>query len=98
MPKEADEYTEILGDLYSKTGQQHAQKLDIIKASHLYDKSLEISSDGLEERFNKIIKFLEQKAILTPHFLTIKTPKKSSKLKLLLKKRKNKILLENKIF
>jgi len=56
MPKEADEYTEILGDLYSKTGQQHAQKLDIIKASHLYDKSLEISSDGLEERFNKIIK------------------------------------------
>jgi len=56
MPKNADVYTEILGDLYSETGNQNSQKLDIIKASHLYDKNKEVSFEDLEEKFNKIIK------------------------------------------
>ncbi|WP_406684876.1 carboxypeptidase-like regulatory domain-containing protein [Seonamhaeicola sp. MEBiC1930] len=56
MPKEADDYTEILGDLYTKSYPEETQKLDIIKASHLYDKKKEVSFDGLEERFNDIFK------------------------------------------
>jgi len=56
MPKESDEYIEILSDLYSDTDQRDSVKLDIIKASHLYDKSKEVSVDDFEERFNAIMK------------------------------------------
>ncbi|MGB5418553.1 carboxypeptidase-like regulatory domain-containing protein [Algibacter sp.] len=56
LPKDADDYTEILADLYGKTGVVDAQKIDIIKASHLYDKSKELSFEGYEEKFNNIIK------------------------------------------
>lgn len=56
MPKNADDYTEILGELYTKSEPEEAQKLDIIKASHLYDKKKEVSFEGLEERFNTIFK------------------------------------------
>jgi len=53
MPKYADDYTEILGDFY---GNRNSQKLDIIKASHLYEKNKEISFQDIEEKFNSIIK------------------------------------------
>lgn len=56
MPKESDDYTEILADLYTKTYPEESKKLDIIKASHLYDKKKEVSFDGLEKRFNDIFK------------------------------------------
>lgn len=56
MPKQADDYTEILGDLYTKSYPEETQKLDIIKASHLYDKKMEVSFEGLEKRFNTIFK------------------------------------------
>ncbi|WP_248724116.1 carboxypeptidase-like regulatory domain-containing protein [Seonamhaeicola sp. ML3] len=56
MPKEADDYTELLGTLYTKTNPEEKHKLDIIKASHLYDKKKEVSFDGLEERFNTIFR------------------------------------------
>ena len=56
MPKEADDYTEILGELYTKSDLEETQKLDIIKASHLYDKKKEVSFEGLETRFNTIFK------------------------------------------
>ncbi len=56
MPKKADDYTEILGNLYTKSGEDESQKLDIIKACHLYDKNKQVSFDGLEERFNTIFK------------------------------------------
>jgi hypothetical protein len=56
MPKNTDDYTEILGNLYGKTGDDELQKLDIIKASHLYDKSKEITFEGFEEKFNTILK------------------------------------------
>ena len=56
LPKNYDEYTEILANLYDKSGAEDSKKLDIIKASHLYDKSKEISLDGYEEKFNQAIK------------------------------------------
>lgn len=56
MPKSASNYTEILGDLYEKPTPDSKQKLDIIKASNLYDKNNEINFDGLEEKFNNIFK------------------------------------------
>lgn len=56
VPKNADNYTELLADLYGKTGVNGSQKIDIIKASHLYDKNKEVSLEGFEEKFNTIIK------------------------------------------
>lgn len=56
MPKDADDYTEILADIYGKSGVNDSQKLDIIKTSHLYDKSKEVSFESFEEKFNTIIK------------------------------------------
>lgn len=56
MPKNADDYTEILGEMYTKSGEDGFRKLDIIKASHLYDKKKEVSFEGMEERFNTIFR------------------------------------------
>ncbi|MFD1615599.1 carboxypeptidase-like regulatory domain-containing protein [Gelatiniphilus marinus] len=56
MPKKSGNHTEILGDLYQKPIIKDALKLDIIKASNLYDKNNEISFEGLEEKFNNIFK------------------------------------------
>ncbi len=56
MPKSSDNYTEILGNLYEKPIPNNAQKLDIIKASNLYDKNNEITFEGLEEKFNAIFR------------------------------------------
>ncbi len=56
MPKNEDNYIGILADFYNKTGNKDFQKLDIIKASHLYDKSKDVSFENLEEKFNTIIK------------------------------------------
>ncbi len=56
IPKNNHDYTEILANLYGKMGVLDSQKLDIIKASHLYDKSSEISFEGYEKKFNEIIK------------------------------------------
>lgn len=54
-PKHNDFYTEILGDIYGQISDEKPQKLDIIKASQLYDKNNEITFEGFEERFNEII-------------------------------------------
>ncbi|WP_067147204.1 carboxypeptidase-like regulatory domain-containing protein [Pseudotamlana agarivorans] len=56
LPKNADDYTEILADIYGKSGIKSEQKLDIIKASHLYDKSNEVTFEAYEEKFNNILK------------------------------------------
>lgn len=56
LPKYSDSYTEILGNLYGKNMPGTETKLNIIKASELYDKSQEISMEAYEERFNEIIK------------------------------------------
>lgn len=55
VPKNNTYYTEVLGDLYGGDDNDE-QKLDLIKASELYDKSLELDFEKLEEKFNKIIK------------------------------------------
>jgi len=56
IPKQSDEYTEILADLYGKSGDEDNLKIDIIKASHLYDKNKEMSFDGYEKKLNSILK------------------------------------------
>jgi len=55
IPKNNTYYNEVLGDLYGGDDKDE-QKLDLIKASELYDKSLELDFEKLEEKFNKIIK------------------------------------------
>lgn len=55
MPKSNTYYTEVLGDFYtSSKAEEH--KLELIKASELYDKSLEFDTDKIDEKFNEIIK------------------------------------------
>ncbi len=55
VPKSNTYYTEVLGDFYGGIDTDE-QKLDLIKASELYDKSLELDFEVLEEKFNTIIK------------------------------------------
>ncbi|MCP4975826.1 MAG: carboxypeptidase-like regulatory domain-containing protein [Maribacter sp.] len=55
LPKKSSYYTEILCDLYVNN-EEDGQKMDLIKASELYDKSKELDYTKLEEKFNKIIK------------------------------------------
>ena len=56
MPKNSTYYTEVLGDLYTSSDDDDEHKLELIKASELYDKSLELDFEVLEEKFNKIAK------------------------------------------
>lgn len=55
IPQSNTYYTEVLGDLYGGNNEDDL-KLDLIKASELYDKSLELDFEVLEEKFNTIIK------------------------------------------
>lgn len=55
IPKKSSYYTEILCDLYGNY-EDDDQKIDIVKASELYDKSKELDYDALEKKFNEIIK------------------------------------------
>ena len=55
IPKNNSYYTEVLGDLYGNY-EDEEQKLNLIKASELYDKNMELDFNKLEEKFNSIIK------------------------------------------
>lgn len=55
IPKYNTVYNEALGDLYGGSDGDE-QKLDLIKASELYDKSMELDFEALEEKFNTIMK------------------------------------------
>mgnify|MGYP000710579187 CR=1 FL=1 len=55
IPRKDDSYTEILCDLYGDLTYSN-QKIDMIKACNLFDKSTELDLTSLEERFNAIIK------------------------------------------
>ncbi|EAR02546.1 carboxypeptidase-like regulatory domain-containing protein [Maribacter sp. HTCC2170] len=55
LPKQSSYYTEVLCDLYGNLDEGN-QKMDLIKASELYDKSKELDYTKLEEKFNEIIK------------------------------------------
>lgn len=67
-PRSNIQYYESLGDFYnSQTAEK--QKLDLIKASELYDKSLEFDFEVLEERLNEIVK----KNVKTDSYFKIKS-------------------------
>lgn len=55
VPKTDERYTEVLFDFYENRGSED-QKIDLIKASELYDKNSEMDLKALEDKFNKIIK------------------------------------------
>ena len=55
IPKKNDYYSEILCDLYGNH-EEGNQKINMIKASKLYDKNKDLGLTALEEKFNKIIK------------------------------------------
>ncbi|SIQ09984.1 carboxypeptidase-like regulatory domain-containing protein [Maribacter ulvicola] len=55
VPKNNSYYSEIVGDLYGNSSQE-LLKLDLLKASKLYDKSKELDAEKLEEKFNEILK------------------------------------------
>ena len=68
VPKSDTYYSEMLGDFYGNL-EEDSQKLSIIKASKLFDKSKELDYDQLEERFNDIIK----KNVKTDSYFKVKS-------------------------
>ena len=58
----------MLGDLYG-SGDADEQKLNLIKASELYDKNKDIDLENLEEKFNQIVK----KNIKTDSYFKVKS-------------------------
>ena len=68
IPKSNSFYTEILGDLYGNFNEE-TQKLNLIKASELYDKSKDLDLEKLEAKFNDIIK----KNVRTDSYFKIKS-------------------------
>ncbi|MEJ1221691.1 carboxypeptidase-like regulatory domain-containing protein [Sediminicola sp. 1XM1-17] len=55
VPKVDARYMEVLCDLYGNFEKEN-QKIDLIKASELYDKNSALDLEALEEKFNTIIK------------------------------------------
>lgn len=68
IPTNDTYYTEVLGDLYGNDDND-AQKLNLIKASELYDKKSRLDLENLEERFNEIIK----KNVKTDSYFKVKS-------------------------
>ncbi|MBP1839215.1 carboxypeptidase-like regulatory domain-containing protein [Formosa algae] len=59
IPLNSYQYTEILGDLYKNKLDKKADtivKLDILKASELYDKNNEMTFEAYEKKLNAIVK------------------------------------------
>lgn len=56
IPKNIDDHTEILAELYGKIGEQHPQKLEILKAAELIDRKNEVTFENYEKRFNDILR------------------------------------------
>lgn len=55
VPKYNPYYSEILGDLY-RGAETDSVKLDLLKASKLYDKSTELNEEKMDEKFNDILR------------------------------------------
>lgn len=53
VPKYNPHYSEVLGDLYSGV---ETSKLNLLKASKLYDKNTDFDEEKMEERFNDILR------------------------------------------
>ncbi|WP_159022557.1 carboxypeptidase-like regulatory domain-containing protein [Formosa sp. L2A11] len=59
IPLHSSQYTEVLGEFYKnklKTAEDTIIKLDIIKASELYDKNNEMTFEAYENKLNAILK------------------------------------------
>lgn len=56
VPRNTDQHTEVLGELYGKIKPSTPQKMAILKASRLYDKESEVTFENYEKRFNEIIR------------------------------------------
>jgi len=56
VPKTWDSHAEVLGEMYGKIEADQPQKLEIFKASYLYDKTNEITFENYEKRFNEIFR------------------------------------------
>ena len=56
VPRNTDDHTEVLGVLYGQIKKGQPQKMEVLKASRLYDKENEVTFENYEERFNQIIK------------------------------------------
>ena len=56
IPKNNGDHTELLAELYGKIESGHSQKIDVLKASRLYDESSEIDMEMYEKKFNAIFK------------------------------------------
>ena len=56
MPKNNSNHIEVLGEIYGKIDPEASQKMEILKACRLYDKSKDINLDNYEKRFNEIFK------------------------------------------
>jgi hypothetical protein len=56
LPKNYDNHAELLGDMYGKLEAGSPQKMDMYKATYLYDKKNEITFENYEERFNEIFR------------------------------------------
>lgn len=55
VPKRSEYYSEVLCDLYGNNEEDN-QKIKLIKASKLYDKSKQLDYTNIEEKFNDIIR------------------------------------------
>ena len=55
VPKDNSYYSEIVGDLYGNPSKE-LLKLNLLKASKLFDKSKELDAEKLEEKFNEILR------------------------------------------
>ncbi|WP_229724560.1 carboxypeptidase-like regulatory domain-containing protein [Winogradskyella forsetii] len=56
IPESIDNHTEILGELYGEISRGKPQKMEILKASRLFDKSTEVDLNNYAERLNGILK------------------------------------------
>ncbi len=56
IPRNTDDHTEILGELYGKIEASAPQKMEVLKASRLYDKTNEVTFENYEKRFNSIFR------------------------------------------
>lgn len=56
IPKNIDNHTEILGELYGEIDIGKPQKMEILKSCRLFDKSTEVDLNNYGERLNNILK------------------------------------------
>jgi hypothetical protein len=56
MPKNTNDHTETLAEIYGEIEPEKLQKMEVLKACRLYDESTDINMDNYEKRFNDIFK------------------------------------------